>query len=393
MTRKTKLAISMSETREKLNALLALDEMTTEQRGEMVKLSTRQQEAEAELRACLLAEPEPVRTEGDSAEQRELTRLIERADLGAMFGAVLDHRQIDGEFGELQKHYGLLGNQVPLRMLEQRAVTQAPVNVGQNQSEIIPGVFPQSCGVWLGVAMPTVGVGESVFATLVTSATAHTPAENAAAAETEGTFSAEVLSPARLQASFFYSREDRARFAGMDSSLRMNLSDALSDGLDKQIVAGTNGLLTGTNLDNNNVSTQTTYALYREQFAFGRVDGTYATTTEELRVLMGSGTYAHAAAQYRGNNDNMDALMSLRTATGGVKVSAHVPDVASTKQNAIVRLGMRQDMVAPIWEGVTLIPDEVTKASNGQIVITAVMLHAVKITRKAGWYKQQTQHA
>ena len=34
----------------------------------------------------------------------------------------------------------------------------------------------------------------------------------------------------------------------MDSSLRMNLSDALSDGLDAQIIAGTNGLLTGTNL-------------------------------------------------------------------------------------------------------------------------------------------------
>ena len=85
MTKKTKLALEMSEGREKLNTLLALDEMTTEQRGEMVKLSTRQQECEVELRAVLLAEPEPTRTEGDSAEQRELTRLVERADLGAMF--------------------------------------------------------------------------------------------------------------------------------------------------------------------------------------------------------------------------------------------------------------------------------------------------------------------
>ena len=49
--------------------------------------------------------------------------------------------------------------------------------------------------------------------------------------------------------------------------------------------------------------------------------------------------------------------------------------------------------VAPVWEGVTLIPDEVTKASTGQIVITAVMLYAVKIIRAAGFYKQETQHA
>ena len=41
-----------------------------------------------------------------------------------------------------------------------------------------------------------------------------------------------------FQASFFYSREDRARFAGMDSALRENLSMALADGLDKEVVAG-----------------------------------------------------------------------------------------------------------------------------------------------------------
>ena len=46
-------------------------------------------------------------------------------------------------------------------------------------------------------------------------------------------------------------------------------------------------------------------------------------------------------------------------------------------------------MVAPIWSGVTLIPDEVTKAANGQIVITAIMLHAIKLLRSDGYYKQE----
>ena len=76
-----------------------------------------------------------------------------------------------------------------------------------------------------------------------------------------------------------------------------------------------------------------------------------------------------------------------------MKVSAHVPAVASNKQNAVIRLGMRRDMVAPIWEGVTLIPDEITLAGKGQIQVTAVMLHAIKILRTAGFYKQQSQHA
>ena len=53
-------------------------------------------------------------------------------------------------------------------------------------------------------------------------------------------------------------------------------------------------------------------------------------------------------------------------------------------QNAVIRLGMRRDMTAPVWEGVTLIPDEITKAGSGQIVVTAVMLYSVKILRAAG---------
>ena len=50
--------------------------------------------------------------------------------------------------------------------------------------------------------------------------------------------------------------------------------------------------------------------------------------------------------------------------TAGVRVSAHVPAVASNKQNNVIRLGMRRDMVAPIWEGITLLPDEITKAKT-----------------------------
>ena len=221
-----------------------------------------------------------------------------------------------------------------------------------------------------------------------------TPAESGAATETTGSFSAEVLSPARLQAAFFYSREDRARFAGMDASLRQNLSAGLSDGLDQQVIAGGEGLLDGTNLDNHNVSTETTYALYRSQLGYGRVDGRFASSIADIRLVMGSATYGHAAGEFRSNNaGDRAALEDLSSATGGVRVSAHVPAVASNKQNVIVRRGMRRDMVVPIWEGISLVPDPVTGIKKGEISITAIMLHAVKIIRAAGFYKQQTQHA
>ena len=408
MKRSILLAIEQSEKREALNKLVNLTDLSTEQRAEREALTKRLQEIEPELRAvlvaedaddaALLAEVTDVDREGDDddAEAVEMRALVKRANMGNVMKATMEHRASTGAEAELQKHFKLDTNQIPLAMLrmEHRAVTPAPGNVGTNQAAIIPGVFPQSAAAFLGVDMPTVAVGEAVYPVLTKNAEVKTPAENADAADTTGSFSAEVLSPGRLQAAFFYSREDRARFAGMDAALRMNLSDALSDGLDRQILVGTNGLLTGTNLSNNNVSAETSYALYRSQLAYGRVDGTYASAVGDVRVLMGSETYAHASGEFRSNNaGDRAALEDLMSVTGGVRVSAHVPDAASNKQNAVVRLGMRRDMVAPIWEGVTLIFDEVTKAAGGQIVLTTVLLYSVQILRADGFHKQQTQHA
>ena len=235
--------------------------------------------------------------------------------------------------------------------------------------------------------------GDAVYPVLTEKLAVQAPAAGADADETTGAFAADVLSPGRLQASFFYSREDRARFLGMDDALRMNLSDGLADGLDQRILAGTAGLLTGANLANHNGAAVSDFAHYRDSFAFGRVDGRYAGMVTDVRVVMGSTVYGHAAKSYRANNADDSALDVLMAKTGGVKVSSHVPAVANNKQNAAIRLGMRLDMVAPIWDGVTIIPDEITLIKKGQIVITAVMLHAVKILRADGFYKQQSQVA
>ena len=400
MTELQRSLLRASEIRTRLSELGGEAELSDEQRGELDTLRGEYGTVERKCQALAIGEDQPVVEERSADKKRR--ELEANANLGEIVTAAVENRQTEGATSELQKELGLSANQIPLALLrepepevEERAVTPAPADVGAMQAQIIPGVFPMSCGAFLGVDMPSVGVGEAVFPVLTKNATVHTPAENAEATETTGAFSAEVLSPVRLQASFFYSREDRARFAGMAEALRMNLSEALSDGLDKAILAGTDGLLEGTNLPNHNVNAVTTYADYRDHFLAGRVDGKYASGVGDLRIVMGSGTYVHADAVWRGTNTSNDvsALDVLMARSGGVKVSAHVPAVASSKQNAVIRLGMRRDMVAPIWEGVTLIPDEVTKASHGQIVLTAVLLHAVKIVRSAGFYKQQSQHA
>ena len=399
MTRTQKLQLEQSENRQAIGRALDIE---TEKRADtfaadLETLTKRATALETELQAAILASADDeveVETR-ESPEARELADLIERGNVGAIFAATMEHRQSDGVERELQQHYGIPENCVPLALLETRAVSPAPADVGQNLADIEPYVFPQAVASFLGIPQPTVARGEAVYPTLTSTLTVGTPAENAAQAETTGSFSADVLSPGRLQASFFYSREDRARFAGMGEALRRNLSDGLADGLDRQIVNGTAGLLNGTNLANNNVSAVTSYALYRDHLAYGRVDGRYAGAVGDIRLVVGSGTYGHAAKQFRSDNaGDRAAIEDLQNVTAGVRVSAHVPAVSNThKQNAVVRLGMRRDAVAPIWEGIELIDDPYTKAANGQVQVTAIMLYAFKILRADGFYKQQVQTA
>ena len=407
MTDLQRLEIRAGAIRQRLSDIGGMDELSDEVRSEFETLRREYSDNESKQAALKIGGDAPsTPLETRTGEGREFRQLVTRSNVGEIFDAALNHNVLTGASREIQEHYGLDTNQVPLallvrswpddRELETRAagVTNSPSNVGRNEQSILPYVFPMAAATFLGVDMPTVGVGEAVFPVLATAPDVHTPAEHAAAADTAHTFSAQVLSPSRIQAAFFYSREDRAKFAGMDSALRENLSMGLSDGLDKEVLAGTNGLFTGTVLANNNVTAVTDFDGYISEFGYNRVDGRYASTAADISAVVGSATYAHMGETYRNTSVDRTALDRLMDITGGVRVSSHVPAVSNAnKQNAVIRRGMHTDMVAPIWEGVTLITDEVTKAANGQIVVTGVMLHAVKLIRADGYHKQQTQHA
>ena len=394
-----KLALRASEIRTRLSELAGTETLEDGTKTELDNLRNEYADVERKIQAALISEDKPVETRNENPEDRELDGLLKRGNVGNIFEAALEHRSTEGPEKELQDHFSVGSNSIPLQMLRENletrttGVTPGPANVGQMQSEIVPGVFPQSCAAYLAVDMPVVPTGDAVYPVLTTNATAHAPVEGADAAHTTGSFSAEVLTPARIQASFFYSREDRARFAGMSEALRSNLSEALSDQLDAQILAGPNGLLGGSNLPQVAATARTTFALYRAGMVYDRIDGTYASMATDMRTVVGAETYADMATVYRANNADDSALDSVMRVSSGCKVSAHIPAVASDKQEAIVRRGLRRDAVSPIWEGVTLIPDEITQAQQGEIKVTAVLLYAVKILRADGFAKVEVQHA
>ena len=403
MTAAQSIQVRLSECRQRLNEILLVETRSEDETAELEKLTQEVGAKEPELRAALAAEPDQqeVLVEGD-AETRELQRLTERADVGSILSAVVEKRQTTGETSELQAHFGLGAHQVPLELLridrgvEKRAAATVPASIGDaSQAQVVTPVFASGDGAFMGIERPTVPVGDAAYPVLSTMPSVKGPfTDSTEAAQTDAEFVATNLSPERLQASFSYRRTDAARFAGLDAALRLALNGGLQEALDKQAISGTDGLLTATNLPNANVNTATTFALYLSGLLYGRVDGRYARNPGDIRMIVGQGTFTHASAAFKGNASDESGVERLQEKSGGLMVSAHVPPVASSKQNTLIRLGMeRGAAVQPMWQGVSLIVDEFTRAAYGEIIVHAVLLANFAITRKAQWYKQQTQHA
>ena len=421
MNMATKIDLEIRDLKNKINRALSKgDALTDEERAEVSKWTDRVVAAEAEYRAAKVAETEggddmakakasedakkaaTANANGNGNEAEKLRALYDGAQVSQIIAAALGGKQTTGQTAELQKELRLDFNHIPLGLigigegpmaLEFRAVTPAPSVVGAVQQTIEPGVFPMG-GVapFLSIQQPRVAVGESVWPTLTGNANVGTPAKGAAQAETTGSFSSEKLGPERIQAEFFYGIEDRASFAGLDPALRQNLSMAVIDKLDKEILQGVEGALTGSNLADNASTAEASWESYRKELVFGRVDGIYASAANEVKVVVGPATYEHMSAQFRtGTTDSVSALMAVMAASGGVRVSAHVPAVDQKKQLALVRRGMRRDMVQPIWEGAEIIEDRYSKLDKGQVRLVICLLYNQKILRSDGFHKQQLQ--
>ena len=399
MLKSLKAALRLSEIRESLNALNAIAEPTEAQQTEERDLLASQKKTETEYRETLNAEDAAATTPTTpDTEERERLQLVSRASLGSIFSAAVERRSLDGAEHELQQSMSMSSNQIPIDLLrapvEFRAITPAPTHVGTSEQPILMPIFAEGDAAFLNVDQVTVPNGDAAFPVLTNRPTVAGPhSDSAEVSETTGAFTAELVKPSRLQAAFSYRRVDAARFSAMGEALRQALNESLSEALDMQVVSGASGLLGGTNLSAHAVTTIDTFQTYVSKFGFARVDGRYASNAKSIKVLMGSGGYAHAGSVYRGDQSQESAIDRLMTIGGGVRVSPHVPAVASTKQQTVVRLGARRDAVAALWSGVTILPDEITRAKQGEIVVTAILLAAVKVLRADGFYKAEVKVA
>ena len=418
MTTSQRLALRASEIRTRLAEIagLADDALTDEIRTESDKLTGEYASVETRHRAALVAESAELteaETRGDldgpDAETRALMDLQGRVSFGRYLQGFANQEQPTGAERELAEHRGLAtsGNVIPWDALlgpapsvELRAdaVTPAPASGNPvNQAEILQRVFSRGAVARLGVSMPSVAVGTASYPIIGTGQSAAFVAKDAEKDAAAGVITPNALGPVRLQARVQFRVEDAMTTMGLESALREDLARAISDQLDAQVVslgdARVRGFLAtaanGGLADYTDPTVEVDFAAAAEQAARG-VDGKYAGAENELSWVIGVATYTKLAGLIQAN-DSASATERLRRLLRDFMASANIPAVASTIQSGIIaRLGAMDsgmNAVAPIWEGLRLIRDEVTNADKGQIQVTAVCLHNFKVLRADGFVR------
>ena len=407
MKKSVQLAMRASEIRSEINGLDP-GEATLEKRRELLgQLNT----VEGEYRAALTAEAETDAAAPDAngltAEEREFRALESKAELRLAFRAVMNGDLLTGAEKELQEHRNLSGHHLPWDMIAPRtrteeradAVSAAPADSHLQQHPILGRVFARSATATLGVAMPMVPVGEQNYPVVTTSDTALILAKDAAEGDTaDAGITAHTIGPKRLQRSYLFRREDQAVLSGLEEALRADLSGAVSDLLDYQVLRGdgTTGaqfdgfLATAANgglADRADTPARVTFALAAGETARG-IDGKYAGGLGECAVVIGDDTARDLASKFQ-NNDSDSALAYMGRTTMRTMASANIPAIAATFQEGILaRMGAAgMNSVCPVWDGMFAIRDEISGRKSGQISITIGMLAGFDILRADGYQR------
>ena len=391
--------VASAEAREALNALA--DDAPEADRTAAVNRLT---EADREMREATAAEPlqqaDPLATDptAPDAAERERREIRSRTRMGDYVRAVIQGQPVDGAAAEFAAACGCPG-QMPLeafgesgpaggREVRADAVTSGPAAATQVQTApILPAVFRESIGAELGIEMPTVGPGQASYPVISASASAAPTAAATPRDATAATITPTSVTPKRITGSVVWKKEDAALLGDLDTALVSDIQAVLRDAYDAQVAAGDGnapnlrGLATQLPLSAaGSDAAATTWAVLVERAA-AMVDGTYSTRFADLRAVMSVQAYAYLASLFRADNTELTGLDWMMAKFASVQASGRIAQAAQTNQDGarspvFVRRARPVGRVAvtPVWQGVTLIRDEISGASAGTVKVTADML-------------------
>lgn len=405
-----KLQLRQGEARKELTGIVALEEKTEEQRSQQGALVAELKQLEDDIAAARVAEAPLEETRDDVsaadldyAEKAEIRELRKRSRFANYILARAGDKPIAGADQELSAAFGI-GDKVPVALfdpLERRAVTPGPTTAANvRQAPIVPALFDRSIAPWLGIEMPSAGIGDQAYPVLSTSVTAEPKAKDAAAPETAGAFTVTTVEPQAITGSFRVRYTDLARLVGMEEALRTNLGQVMGDAIDNQCLNGSgsgdgtiNGLLNILTDPSAPAANAETWARYNTAFA-SQIDGLFAVDEEGVRYLVGEETYRHMAQQFRATESNESWTAYAKRFYGGVRATRRMPDASSNVQQCVVRrTNPAGDRVAvmPHWTGFDLeIRDHYTAANKREVVVTAIALVGDVVVLRSGAFVQDS---
>ena len=184
MTTLQQLQLRQSEIREKLNSLLGKEERSENENADLEKLTGEGQKLEPEIRAAIVAEPDPATTITDTGdpETREKLEIRSKTGLADFFAAAAGGREVVGAAAEYASACGVGSlNRLPLAIFRNgqpatRAITPGPAVDGPVEPAV-PYVFQRSAAESLGIQMPTHGPGSVQIPRVTTAPPADTLAK------------------------------------------------------------------------------------------------------------------------------------------------------------------------------------------------------------------------
>ena len=378
-----------SETRERLNHLLVIDEPSDAETRELADLRVKAQSIEVELREAL-DDPESASEPGEPGaatvdpETRERLEIRERTGIAHFVNAAIGGRAVDGAAAEYAAAVGVpaMGH-VPMaifregRRPETRAVTPGPAVDGV-VAPAVPYVFERSAAAALGIAMPSTGSGQVQIPRITTAPPADTLAKDAAAPSTAAAVALDNQSPKRISGQFEIRVEDLAVYAALEDVLGEAMQGSLSDELDKEVfsgaAAGLNGLFTQAT-DVAIASAAETYASGIARFA-ALVDGKHAYSLADVRAVIGPSTFARYMSVFANTNKGDVPLYDyLAGVLGSLRVSDRMPAVANSGQKGICVLNAGPSPIRVyVWSALELVRDPYTGAGAGKVTLTATAL-------------------
>ena len=248
MTILQKLLVKQSEIRESINTLLGLETRTEEQDGELVTLTGEAQAIEPEIRAAIVASPDPETktTQTADPETRERLEIRSRTGLADFLAAAAGGREVSGAAKEYADAVGCSPlERLPLDIFrngqpETRAVTAGPAVDGPVEPAI-PYVFQRSAAASLGIQMPTHGGGMVQIPRVTTAPPSDVLAKDAAAPSTAAVIALDSQTPKRISGQFELRIEDLAVYPPLENVLSEAIRGALSNELDEEVFNGNAG--------------------------------------------------------------------------------------------------------------------------------------------------------